>query len=78
MKKETQNMMKPDYQDPFEDDNEGGMAGLARSLGLDIDALAVELALKDDIAPAQTHQIDTNEEEAINIVETVEQPEPAE
>jgi len=45
-------MMKPDYQDPFEDDNEGGMAGLARSLGLDIDALAVELALKDDIAPA--------------------------
>jgi len=53
VKKQTQNLVEqvPEPEDKTEEED-GGMAGLAKSLGLDIDALAIELALKDDIAPA--------------------------
>lgn len=34
-----------------------GMDGLAKALGLDIEAIAINLALKDDVAPTQCHPV---------------------
>jgi len=40
-----------------EDQGDYGMDGLAKSLGLNIEALAVKLAMVDDMPPTQTHTV---------------------